>query len=221
MEEARIAVGWIVDEDAALKRKLVGLTLPDANAQPGGRPVQVKYIFPEAELGNIDYPLLTIEHQGIFVDHDREHRSGQMQLRHVPAGFEGNPGDWWTDQWPIPYNLDYLITTYTRFIEQDRLLVALLSQHQYLPARFGYLEVPEDGTIRRLDLTGGPWQVEGGFDHEGKRLFRSGFVIRVSSQLLINEPFNITDYVKSVIMNVDAYPEIYGGQPVSNPVEEA
>lgn len=213
--------GWIINEDRALKKKLSGLTLPDVNAPEGGRPVQVRYIFPEAEVGEIDYPLITIEHQGIFVDHDREHRSGAIPLTHVPPGLTGNVGDYWTHQFPIPYNIDYLITTYSRLIEHDRLLVSRLSTFDYLPGRFGYLVVPEDGTIRRLDLTGGPWQVEGGFDHEGKRMFRSGFVIRVSSQLLVGEPFSITDYVKRVIMNVDAYPDIYGFQPVSNPVEEA
>jgi hypothetical protein len=58
-----------------------------------------------------------------------------------------------------------------------------MAQFDRIPARFGFLTIPEDGTVRRLDLLGGPELVDTR-DEDGKRLFRREYLISVSSELL-------------------------------------
>lgn len=201
---------WVLNEDRALHKKLEGLTVRDANA-PNGRPVEVRFVYPEAEMADITYPLVTIEHQGIFPDHDREHRAGSTPVRlpYVPEGHEGFPGDWYVQDYPLPYNIDYLVTVYSRFSNHDASLVAQMAMFDRVPARFGYLIVPEDNTVRRLDLHGGPWKVEGGFDQDDKRVMRTGYVVRISAELSIYQAQTVTDLVERVVMDIKPYVQNY------------
>src|SRR5580704_18395833 len=72
---------WINNEDAALKFKLQGITVVDANNP--ARPVPVRYRLPEDELATLSYPIIIIEHIGMFPDPAREH-SGFIQLGYAP-----------------------------------------------------------------------------------------------------------------------------------------
>jgi len=272
---------WLLNEDAALKAKLQGLTVDDVNAPLNGRPVAVRFRLPETELADMTFPCIVIEHAGISKDDEREHR-GYIRLPYVPEGLDprglvplkvdvvdgvANPltlgpdelpgltvdevlgatptvwdigtqytsgdfvedggnyfeyvnvtpstgnlttdGAYWTQQvmddgvderltgnddidpstlpyfaeFPIPYNLDYQVTVYSRKAIHDRMLVAALAATDRVPARFGFLEIPEDGTYRRLDLIGGP-NTEADKDRDGKRIFRSTYAVRVSSELI-------------------------------------
>jgi hypothetical protein len=233
---------WLLNEDAALKKKLQGLTVTDANAPIGGRPVPVRFRLPETELSDTQFPLIVIEHAGLSRDPEREHR-GYIQLPYVPEGEDprgiwpleydvidgvpegttlpsgqivGDPNvaddgvdetedpageDTYTvdpadvpfySDFPIPYNIDYQITVYSRKALHDRVLVASLAANDRIPERFGFLEIPEDGTFRRLDLIGGP-SPEVEKDRDGKRIFRSIYAVRVSSELL---PGEVDQYYK-------------------------
>jgi hypothetical protein len=86
-------------------------------------------------------------------------------------------------EFPIPYNLDYQVTVYSRKALHNRDLLGKLAAVDRLPHRFGYLEIPQDGTIRRLDLIGGPTE-DHDKDRDGKRIFRSIYAVRVSSELI-------------------------------------
>jgi len=178
---------WLLNEDEALKKKLQGLSIPATN---GDQNVAVRFKNPEDELASFTYPLILISHGPISRAEEREHR-GYIELPYSPEGFAedlhiesdlGHTG--YFSDFPIPYNLDYVVEVYSRFARDDRRLLATLSTMDYLPERFGYLEIPEDGTIRRLDLIGGPETSEEK-DENNKRLFLTSFVIRVSSELTL------------------------------------
>lgn len=198
---------WLINEDRALKKKLEGIQVTDANARDG-REVPVRFILPEAEVGKMTYPLIVIEHAGLYKADDREHRGGALQLSYVPEGKTGVPGDYWVPEYPIPYDLDYHVTTYTRLAEHNRILSGLLMQVDRIPSRFGYLEVPEDGTIRRLDLIGGPWPTSN-LDGEQKRVFRSQYIVRINSELLPAQVETVTNFVDRVVMDLAYYSDTY------------
>ncbi len=185
---------WLINEDRALKAKLQGLTVTDVNA-PTGRPVPVRYRVPESELAKQTFPLIVIEHAGLEKADDREHR-GNILLPYAPEG--STP--WWqpTDSgwdvsaspyladFPIPYDIRYRVLVFTRESWHDIALASSLAQFDRIPARFGFLTIPEDGTVRRVDLLGGPELVDTR-DEDGKRLFRREYLISVSSEMLPSE----------------------------------
>ena len=85
---------------------------------------------------------------------------------------------------PMPYNFDYIITLYARFMDAHvQPLVATLATEPYLPAKFGYLTIPQDGTVRSMFLQGGP-EFGYGKDEDGKRMFSVTYRIRVFSELV-------------------------------------
>jgi hypothetical protein len=155
---------WLINEDRAVKAKLQGLTVTDVNA-PDGRAVAVRYRVPESELAQQTFPLIVIEHAGIDKADEREHR-GYVHLPYAPEGAE----PWWNPdnpsydvtkspylvEFPIPYDLRYRIIVFTRTSLARHGAAAALAQHDRIPARFGFLEIPEDGTVRRLDLARRP-----------------------------------------------------------------
>src|SRR6185437_14600592 len=77
---------WLRNEDACMKVRLQGLTVQDTNAPVGGRPVGVRFRLPQDELADLTYPVIIIEHAGIYPDQERM-QSGQMvQVPYVPEG---------------------------------------------------------------------------------------------------------------------------------------
>ena len=183
---------WIRNEDSSLKLKLQGLYVTDRNAPAGGRTVPVRYRLPQDELANLSYPIIIIEHAGLYPAPEREHR-GRIQLPYAPEGYQ----PWYTgpanalvanspyySYFPMPYNFDYEITLYARFMtEHVQPLVAQLATEPYLPAKFGFLEIPQDGTIRSMFLMGGP-EFGYGEDEDGKRMITVTYRIRVFSELV-------------------------------------
>lgn len=190
---------WIYNEDAALKAKLQGLYVQDGNApQPMGRSVPVRFKLPEDELANLSYPIIIIEHLGFYPDPEREHRSAQgYQIPYAPEGFpQWNYGEGpfgptldpsqspYTGFFPIPFNFDYKVTVYGRFMTQHiRPLTAQLLTEHYLPYHYGYLQVPQDGTVRSMFLLGGP-DFTYAKDEDDKRLLAVVFRVRVFTELV-------------------------------------
>jgi hypothetical protein len=79
---------------------------------------------------------------------------------------------------PIPVNLDYQVTTYSRHPRHDRMLMAQLIRDK-LPMRFGVLEI-DDGTVRRMDVLD---VMKRDITEQEKRLFVNAVTVRVSSEL--------------------------------------
>lgn len=187
---------WIFNEDEALKKKLQGLRVSATNAAQG-QPVRAYFRLPETELSDLAYPCLIIEHASILKDSSREHR-GRIRLPYAPEG-----SALWDDpnlasgsldpslspyisDFPIPYNIDYIVTLQSRKAQHHFALVGALAAIDRLPARFGYLEIPQDGTVRNLEIIGGP-DLTSDKDDDGKRLFTATYRVRVSTELAASE----------------------------------
>jgi hypothetical protein len=194
---------WLLNEDAAMKYHLQGLTCTDPAARkdttkfPGGlRQVKVRYRLPEDEIAALDFPIIVIDPPTPVPAPDREHRSDGYFLQYNPEGYQGHqPGTLHTADYPIPYYLDYQVTLLCRMAtEHFYPLQAALLQQDRLPYRFGYLEVPQDQTIRNMTMLGvdtGTVTV-GSKDDNNKRLFRATFLARVFTELV----GPITDYLQ-------------------------
>lgn len=196
---------WLLNEDAAMKAKLQGLTVDDVNARPFGRPVGVRFRLPEDEIANMTWPSIIIEHGGISKDPERESR-GIVKLPYAP---EGMPP--WADmtnysespylvETPIPMIINYQITVYSRKAVHNQLLTAALSTDPTrLHPRWGFLEIPQDGTIRRMDINGGP-EPQVDIDKDGKRVFRTVYSVDVSSEIV---PAQIAAFTKAMSVEID------------------
>lgn len=198
---------WLFNEDASLKEKFTGIKIPAVNAPSGGLPVAVRFRLPEGELADLTYPSIIIDHAGISKDSEREHR-GYVQIPYAPEGLAPwadnsvvvGDSPYWAD-FPIPYNLDYQITVFSRKAVHNMLLIGELSKFDRLPARFGYLAIPQDGTVRRLDILGGPDPIATK-DADGKRIFQTVYSVRVSSELLQSQ---VDQYVEAMTVDLTLY----------------
>lgn len=183
---------WLLNEDAALKAKLQGLTVYEANT-PGGREIPVRFRLPQVEISTLSYPIIIIEHTGQYPASDREHR-GAIQLPYAPEGQQpwySSPANaavanspFYTQYFPFPWDLHYQVTLYCRFMQtQAQPLVATLATENYLQPKFAYLNVPQDGTVRSMFVDGGP---EWGYanDENGKRLITVSYMVKVFSEIL-------------------------------------
>lgn len=181
-----------------MKWRLQGLTVTDANAPVGGREVGVRFRLPQDELANLTYPVIIIEHAGIYPDQERMQSGQNVQVPYVPEGLtswangsvldpnaiDPSLSPYYTTFPPTPYNLDYQVTLYGRFWDAHiQPLIAELATLWRLPAKAGALWVPQNGTLRTMRLLGGP--EEGyGLDEDGKRLFKVVYRVRVYTELL-------------------------------------
>ena len=170
---------YIINEDKALKELLKGITVADSGNS--ARPVGVFYGQPDKEIRDQSYPYITIELVGIAEATDRAHR-GYITLPYIPEGVD--PTIPYATQYPIPVNLTYQVTTYARQPRHDRQIINALFAPSRLPLRFGLLEIPEDGTVRRLDLLG---FVKRDTTEQEKRLFSNVYNIQISSEFLRDE----------------------------------
>jgi hypothetical protein len=190
---------FIFNEDRAMKAKFSNLVVEDVNAPQFGRPVQTIWLDNDIELENLTYPSIIIANTGISYDPERA-ISGWKQLEYAPEQFPSWSGDGATDvhespYWafsPVPYNINYQIEVLARNNKHSTFLAAVLCGPDYFSVRHGYLAIPEDGTVRRLDLTAGP-ERQNTHDAMGKRLFHSVYTVNVSNELL---PVQIETYTK-------------------------
>ncbi|KUL44739.1 hypothetical protein ADL22_12405 [Streptomyces sp. NRRL F-4489] len=175
---------WLLNEDAALRRKLQGLSVKDGSMET---PVGVRFSYPESELADQTFPLIVLERTRAVRDPRREAR-GVVQLGYAPEGYAPWPGmadgaasPYYTDN-PIPYRIEYQVNVLCRKQAHLTDLVARLSSVDLLPVRFGYLEVPEDGTVRSLELEGPEFHI--GWDEHQKRLLTAAYLVSVTSEVL-------------------------------------
>lgn len=203
---------WLFNEDAAMKKKLQGLQVFDAN-NPAGKNVPVRFRLPETEVSNLDFPIIVISQLSWTLANDREHR-GFIQLPYAPEGFS----TWWEDNgnepgvaqfepadspyysfFPLPYNFDYQIDLYCRFMRDHTLpLVSQLAGPSRLDPKFGYLDIPQDGTKRTMQLLGGP-SLQAIKDENDKRLFQVTYLVRVFSELVPE----VVQFVLANTINLD------------------
>ncbi len=194
-----------VNISRALKEKLTGIMVKTTNVP--SLEVPVHFINPQFEFTKASYPGIYIAYGPITKADDREHR-GQALLPYapvdmpvdvqVPADMEdkdsadtvswedaGRPLDsspYWVPDVPVPYNVDFNIAVLTRDYQQMMQIVWQMQDIERFPARFGGLEIPEDGTVRTLELLGGP-DTTATTDEDGKRLVQTLYSVRVAAEL--------------------------------------
>jgi hypothetical protein len=223
---------WLRNEASAFKQKFTGLTTPTPNQ---GAPADVGVWFrtPENEIRDMTFPAIVLEYAGVNKADEREHR-GVTTLPYIPeefpdAGyqsvdeqtgepvtfspglpegedFDPNNSPFKVRDYPIPYDVDFTVTIYSRYQDQLLPLVTALSKIDRIPPRFGYLEVPEDGTVRSLFVIGGPELVTGR-DGEGRRLFQAVYRVRVPSELSLYDIEQITTRINSVSLDLHTIPD--------------
>jgi hypothetical protein len=169
---------FLLSEDGALRNLLRGITVTDQKSEQESttREVGVWFGVPDQEIRTQAYPYITIDMIDIVRDTQREHRGLASAAYLKPSDWED--GVEFQTELPIPVNIDYQITTYSRHPRHDREIIAQLL-HTKLPIRFGVLET-DDNTVRRLDVLDVTKRdsVEG-----GKRLFMNAITVRVSSEI--------------------------------------
>ena len=80
--------------------------------------------------------------------------------------------------------MDYSVTVYARKMSEHlQPLLAILASEKYLPYHFGFLDIPQDGTVRNMFLMQGP-QIQYGKDKDDKRLFRATYMVRVMTEVI-------------------------------------
>lgn len=176
---------FIINEDEALKTLLQGITVSDGGNS--ARPVAVYYGQPDKDIRQQSYPYITLDLVGVREDTERAHR-GVVNLTYTPEGTEPNLNEDGSInqpvEFPIPVDLIYQVSTWSRQPRHDRQIMAKLFAPGRLPFRFGQLPIPQDGTNRRVDMLGFSKRdtTEG-----GKRLFSNVYNIRVSSELFVDQ----------------------------------
>jgi len=170
---------FLLNEDAALKTLLTGITVADSGNS--ARPVGVYYGQPDKEIRQQSYPYITIDLVGVSEDPTRAHR-GYVPLTYTPEGVDTTNIN--RINYPIPVDLIYQVSTWARQPRHDRQLIAALFSPGRLPLRFGQLPIPQDGTNRRVDVLGFSKR---DFIESEKRLFSNVYNIRISSELLVDQ----------------------------------
>lgn len=188
---------FIINEDKALKTVLKGITVADAKNP--ARPVGVWFGQPDVEIREQSYPYITIDLVDIMEEKDRNNR-GVTTLSYTPEG--ANSGTKYKTEIPIPVAIDYQVTSYSRQPLHDRAIIAALLT-DILPFRFGTLEIPEDKTIRRLELLG---YTKRDITEQGKRLYVNVFTIRVSSEILPSTLVAYSPTITTVNKTFTSYP---------------
>lgn len=166
---------FIFNEDKALKSLLSGITVSDAKNPE--RTVGVWFGQPDLEIRDQSYPYLTIDLIDIQEDVSRAHR-GLVTLPYTPENQD--PDLPIVSEVPIPVDLYYQVTSYSRQPIHDRQIIAAILTSR-LAMRFNHLEVPEDNTARRLDFLG---YTKRDTVESNKRLLINTFSIKVSSEII-------------------------------------
>lgn len=178
---------FLLSEDEALRNLLKGMTVTDqksASEEGPTRTVDVWFGQPDQELREQKYPYITIDMIDVAEDPSRAHR-GRVKPSYMsdPDVVEGTTTydpdlHSWDINYPIPVNIDYQITAYSRQPRHDRQILTQLL-YTRLPFRFGTLST-DDGTVRRLDILD---VSKRDITESGKRLFVNAFTVRISSEI--------------------------------------
>jgi hypothetical protein len=164
-------------EDEALRDLLKGMTVNDQRSTGEGvaRPVGVWFGMPDQEVRDQSYPYVTIDVIDIMEARERAMR-GKVAPEYLAPVLAANKG--WEIDMPIPINIDYQVTTYSRNPRHDRQILTQLL-YSKLPFRFGTLQT-NDGIVRRLDVLD---VAKRDTIEQSKRLFMNAFTVRVSSEI--------------------------------------
>jgi len=185
-------MSFLLAEDEAIRNLLLGMTVTDQQSvteEGPTRSVGVWFGQPDQEMRDQKYPYITIDMIDISEDFTRAMR-GKVKPAYIQDpelgpndedNYDGTTQSWEID-YPIPVNIDYQITTYSRQPRHDRQILAQLL-YTKIPLRFAVLLTGPNtvyGTHRRLDVLD---ISKRDVSENGKRLFVNAITVRVSSEI--------------------------------------
>jgi hypothetical protein len=180
-------MSFLLEEDEALRNLLKDMVVTDQKSVTEDGPqrkVGVWFGQPDQEIRNQSYPYITIDMIDIAEAFDRAHRGRVNPAYYADPDTIGTDTSWDPDlhgkdmDYPIPVNIDYQITTYSRQPRHDRQILAQLL-YTKIPMRFAVLQ-PTDNTVRRLDVLD---IAKRDVSENGKRLFVNAITVRISSEI--------------------------------------
>jgi hypothetical protein len=209
---------FIIAEDEALRDMLKGMTVEDD--KDANRAVGVWYGQPDIEVRDQSFPFMTIDLIDISEGTERQMAGGRVQPWYVPPPemtVDNVTYDDWSVPYPVPVNLDYQITSFSRHPRHDRQILSQVLGNR-LPFRFGSLtckaitttsgtDVTYDVTTRRLDMLG---VAKRDIIESGKRMFMNIFTVRVSSELPSPYVTRLHKRVSTVGVGIGGYEPLHG-----------
>lgn len=227
--------GFTLAEDAALKNRLAHLAVSDDRNNE--RPVQVFFRFPDDSTEKT-YPFITIDLMDISFDPQRalsevsyyyssESMGASVGTTHLPIDYYPSEltssqletlseGKYLRTEQFVPVNLMYQVTTYCRSQRHDRTLTMLLLRRVF-PMRRGFIDIPEDGTVRRLDLL--DWRQSDLLDQETgykKRIYRKVLTVRITADI----PQSDFEHVEQVLETAGSLTQQASDNTVQYPLLE-
>jgi len=196
-----MAKGFLFAEDNALKLRFSNIFVNDD--RNNSRPLNVFFRYPEKETEKY-YPFITLERVAIahatnrqeserFYYYTGDSSSPRSEFAYFPSELNSAEvaalanGGRLRMEAPVPVNITYLVTTYARNPIHDVQITATMLR-SIIPFRRGFIEIPEDGTVRRLDLL--QWQQSDITDQEAgqrKRIFRKVFTLVMNAEIPTSE----------------------------------
>jgi len=205
-------LSFILAEEAAIKNYLQGMTVSDEKAP--SRPVKVWYGYPDVEIRTQTYPYVVIELVDIVPAHDRQ-ISGYIYDNDKQGTVAPVEGVVYGYQTPLPYDLVYQITTYSRHPRHDRAI--LFQMQQKFPSQYGSLLVSNalntESAYRHMFLDG---LIKRDQIEDGKRLFRNVYTVRIVSEMTPSTAANALPTVQTVQINRVTTNVPAGLRPVSH-----
>lgn len=177
--------GFLLAEDEAMKKKLLGIEVP--NDKTGTMQVPVRFRHPEGEAdeaGGVQYPLITLDLLSITHHRERDHVNN-VNISYVPDRLPRVPGgidDGGVTEYPLPVQLLYQVQSWTTNARQDRYIISQMLKPDRLPIRHGYLYVEADDTIRLMESV--DTRKDDFIDSQKRRIFRTTYSVRVEAEML-------------------------------------
>jgi hypothetical protein len=190
-------MSFILAEDAALKNYLQGMVVSDEKAPV--RPVKVWFGYPDVEIRTQSYPYVVVELIDIRAANERQ-ISGMNYDSDNRGTVAPNTNTAYRYQIPLPYDLVYQISAYSRHPRHDRAI--LIQMQEKFPSQYGSLLIPNalntESAYRHMFLDGflKREQIE-----DGKRLFRSVYTVRIVSEMTPMAASNALSTVQTVEIN--------------------
>jgi len=188
---------FILAEDAAIKNHLSGMIVSDEKS--ANRPVKVWFGYPDIEVTTQTYPYIIIELIDVRAAKERQN-SGRMYDTDNRGTVAAVQGVVYGYNMPLPYDLSYQLTSYSRHPRHDRAI--MFQMQQKFPSQYGSLSVPNDlGTEtakRHMFLDG---FLKRDMIEDGRRLFRNAYTVRVVSEMTPSIANSALSTVQTVKIN--------------------